>query len=83
MVQNWFHRFKQGDYNITYSPHTGRQANVNHLILNKLIEDSPKSSTRQLEEQLGYFHKTIQKHLDGLGKVWKYGQFVSNYLDKN
>jgi hypothetical protein len=38
----------------------------------KLIEEDPILTTHSLAERLGYAHTAAEKHLNGLGKTWKY-----------
>jgi len=45
-------------------------------LLKQLIEEDPRLILRCLVEQLGCSHTAVEKHLNELGKIWKYGVWI-------
>jgi hypothetical protein len=41
----WFHRFKNGNFELDDLPHTGRPVQVNVGVLKQLIEEDPRLTT--------------------------------------
>lgn len=83
VAQLWFDRFKNDNFELDDCPRSGRPLKVNIEELKRLIEEDPRSNTRYLGEQLGCSHVTIENHLKGLGKVWKYGVCIPHELSEN
>ena len=67
IAQHWFHRFKNGNFELDDLPHTGRPLQVNVDVLKQFIEEDPRLTTRCLAEQLGCSHTTVETHLHELG----------------
>jgi histone-lysine N-methyltransferase SETMAR len=72
-AQRWFNRFKNGEFELDDQPHPIRSLEVDLDVLQQLIEEDPRLTTRCLAERLGCSHTTVEKHLGELGKTWKYG----------
>ena len=72
-AQPWFHRFKDGNFELDDLPHTGRSLQVDMGLLKQLIEEDPRLTTRCLSERLGCSHIAVETYLHELGKTWKYG----------
>src|SRR5271155_4632974 len=79
-AQHWFHRFKNGNFELDDLPHTGRPLQVDMDVLKQLIEEDPRLTTRCLAERLGCSHTTVETHLRELGKTWKYGVWIPHDL---
>jgi histone-lysine N-methyltransferase SETMAR len=79
-AQHWFHRFKNGNFELDNLPHTGRPLPVDMDTLKQLIEEDPRLTTRCLAERLGCSHITVETHLHELGKTWKYGVWIPHDL---
>jgi hypothetical protein len=47
-AQHWFHRFKNGNFELDDLPHTGRPLEMDMDALKQLIEDDPRLTTRCL-----------------------------------
>jgi predicted transcriptional regulator len=45
-------------------------------LLKQLIEEDPRLTLRCLAEQLGCSHTAVEKHLNELGKTWKYPRVI-------
>ena len=72
-AQHWFNRFKNGNLELDDLPRSGRPLEVDVDTLKQLIEQDPRLTSRCLAEQLGCSHTTVEKHLNELGKTWRYG----------
>ncbi len=46
--EHWFHRFKNGNFELDDLRHTGRPLQVDMDVLKKLIEEDPTLTTRRL-----------------------------------
>jgi hypothetical protein len=49
-------------------------------VLKQRIEEDPRLTTRCLAERLGCSHTAVEKHLNELGKTWKYGVWIPHEL---
>ena len=72
-AQHWFHRFKNGNFELDDLPRSGRPLEVDMGLLKQLIKEDPRLTTQCLAERLGCSHTAVKTHLDELGKTWKYG----------
>lgn len=79
-AKSWFNKFKNNDFELEEKPHTGRLVEVEIDRLMELIDQDPRLSSRELGEELGCSHMTIQRHLHEAGKQWKYGAWVPHDL---
>jgi [histone H3]-lysine36 N-dimethyltransferase SETMAR len=80
MAQHWFNRFKNGNLELDDLPRPGRPLEVDVDLLQQLIEQDPRLTSRCLAEQLGCSHTAVEKHLHGLGKTWRYGVWIPHEL---
>jgi histone-lysine N-methyltransferase SETMAR len=79
-AHHWFNRFRNGNFELDYLPHSGRPLAVDMDVLKQLIEEDPRLTTRCLAERLGYSHTTVETHRGELGKTWKYGVWMPHDL---
>ena len=63
-AQHWFNRLKNGNFELDDLPHSGRPLEVDMDVLQQLIEEDPRLTTRCLAERLGCSHITVETHLD-------------------
>ena len=75
VCQDWFSRFKKGDYSLCDKPRSGRPSTVDNEALKNLVERNPRATTRKYAETLGCAQSTIITHLESVGKVAKLGVF--------
>jgi hypothetical protein len=68
-AQDWFNRFQNGKSDLDDLPRSGRPPEVDTDLLQQLIEEDPRLTTRCLAEQLGCSHTVMEKHLIQLGPV--------------
>ena len=67
----WFQRFCEGNFYLEGEPHQSRLSAVDLDLLKNLVEEEPRSTLRDLAEQLKCSHGTVANHLHELGKAWK------------
>jgi histone-lysine N-methyltransferase SETMAR len=82
-AQRWFNHFKNGDLELDDLPRSGIPMEVDMDFLKQLIEEDPRLTLRCLAEQLGCSHTTVEKHLNELGKTWKYGVWIPHELSSH
>lgn len=82
VCQNWFSRFKNGDFDLNDKPRSGRPVQADDDILEQLLEEDPKQSTRELALKLAVCQKTVCNRLHALGKVQKVGKWVPHKLSE-
>ena len=76
----WFKKFREGQFCLEDEPHPGRPSEVNIQLLEQLIENDPRQTSRGLAVELGCSHTTIEKHLHEIGKKWKYSSWLPHEL---
>jgi hypothetical protein len=79
-AQHWFNRFKNGNFELDDLPRSGRPLELDVDLLTQLIEEDPRLTRRCLAEQLECSHTAVEKHLNELGKTWKYGVWIPHHL---
>ena len=79
-AQHCFNRFNNGNLELDDLPRPGRPLEVDVDHLKQLIEQDPRLTSRCLAEQLGCFHTAVEKHLNELGKTWRYGVWKPHEL---
>ncbi len=76
----YFNRFRNGDKTLEDEERPGRSSEFDEKALLALVSDNPRQSTRELAEQLGSSHMTVERHLKELGFVNKLGTWVPHQL---
>jgi len=80
MVENWFHRFNNGDLTLMDHQRSGRPPTVEEEAITLALEEQPGSSTRHLAALTGYPQTTIIEHLHSLGAVYKSQEEIPHQL---
>lgn len=80
--QNWFTRFRSGDFDLNDKEHTGRPIEANDELLEELLEEDPRRSTRDLAVEMSVSQTTVINRLRALGKVQKCGKWVPHKLSE-
>ena len=81
-VRNWFVKFRSGDMTLKDEPRMGRPSDFDDDVLNSLLEENPRQSTRELAQKLNTSQSTVCRHLEKLGKVSKLGVWVPYKLSE-
>ena len=61
--QNWFARFRNGDFDLKDTPRSGRPTEVDDDKIRAMIENNRRSATREIAEKLDISHTCVEKHL--------------------
>lgn len=65
-VSHWFKRFASGDISFEDKEHTGRPSTFNDDVLLEKLQLHPDATTRELAEEIGCSHVTIENRLHAL-----------------
>ena len=79
-AQHWFNRFRNNNLEHDDLPRPGRSLEVDVDHLKQLIEQDSRLTSRCLAEQLGCSHTGVEKHLNKLGEIWRYGVSIPHEL---
>ena len=79
--QNWFARFRSGDFDLKDSPRSGRPTEVDDDKIKAMIENNKCSTTRQIAEKLNISHTCVERHLKKLGYINKLDIWVQKRND--
>ena len=79
-TQHCFNRFKKGNLELDDLPRPGTSLEVDVDHVKQFIEQDPRLTSRGLAEQLGCSHTAVEKHLNELGKTWRYGVWTPHEL---
>lgn len=63
--------------------HSGQLVEFDEERLNQLLHESPRQTTRKLEELLDCDHKTVLNHLHSTGKVQKLSLWLPHTLNEH
>jgi transposase len=75
-VQNWFNRFRNGNFELDDLPRSGRPLELDMNLLRQLIIEDPRLTLRCLAEQLGCSHTAAEKTSERISKTWRYGVWI-------
>ena len=78
--QNWFARFRSGDFDLKDAPRSGRPTEVNDDKIKAMIENNRRSTTGEIAEKLNISHTCVERHLKQLGYVNKLDIWVLHEL---
>lgn len=78
--QNWFKRFRKGNFDLEDIPKSGAPNMVDDDILRANIESNPRQSTYDLAQIFGCDQKTIWNHLKRIGKICKLSVWIPHKL---
>ena len=81
--QNWFARFRSGDFDLKAAPRSGRPTEVDDDKIKAMIKNNRRSTTREIVEKLKISHTCVERYLKQLGYVNKLDIWVSHKLSVN
>ena len=81
--QNWFARFRSGDFHLKDAPRSGRPTQVDDDKIKAMIENNRRSTTREIAEKLNISHTCVERHLKQLGYVNKLYIWVPRKIERN
>ena len=61
--QNWFARFRFGDFHPKDAPRSGRPTEADDDKIKTMIENNRRSTTREIPKKLNISHMCIERHL--------------------
>ena len=80
--QNWFARFRSGDFHLKDVPRPGRPTQVDDDRIKAMIKNNWRSTTREIAEKLNISHTCVERHLKQLGYVNKLDIWVPHKLNE-
>ena len=80
--RNWFARFKAEDFDLNDKERVWRPVLADDALLEELLEEDPRQSSRELSLALTVSHTTVLNRLHALGKVQKVGKWVPHKLSE-
>ncbi|XP_078032732.1 histone-lysine N-methyltransferase SETMAR-like [Augochlora pura] len=78
--QNWFARFRSGDFSLKNAQRCGRPVEVDEIHIKAIINSDRHSTTCDIAEKLNVSHKCIGKELKMLGYVKKLDLWIPHKL---
>lgn len=78
--QNWFARFRSGDFSLKNAQRSGRPVEVDETHIKAIIDSDRHSTTRDIAEKLNVSHTCIEKKLKKLGYVKKLDLWIPHEL---
>ena len=69
--QNWFARFRSGDFDLKDAPRSGRPTEVDDDEVKAMIENNRRSTTREIADKLNILNTCVERYLKQLGYVIK------------
>ncbi|CAD6994020.1 unnamed protein product [Ceratitis capitata] len=80
VAQNWFRRFRSGNFDVKDAPRVGRPVVENCHKIMEIVETDRHVSTSLIAEELKISQKTVWNHLHNLGLKKKYHVWVPHEL---
>ena len=80
--QNWFKKFRDGDFSIEDEPRPGRPIELDLDAFLDLLRNERRLSTREMASILGCSQPTIVHYLNEFDFVQKYGYWIPHKLTK-
>ena len=81
-ARKWFAKFKNGNFDIDNTPHSGRPSEFDEDHLKALLKEESRQTSRELAEKINCNQKTILNHLHSMGFAEKLGVWVLMSLAK-
>ena len=82
-ARKWFVKFKNGNFDIDDTPHSGRPSEFDEDHLKALLKEESYQTSRELAKKINCNQKTIFNHLHSMEFAEKLGVWVPHELSKN
>ena len=83
-AQDWFAKFKSGNFNLNDAQRSGRPSVIDETLLEELVTADPRLSSEHMANILDCSTTTIKNHLHMIGKSYRAGVWVPHDLtEKN
>ncbi|KAL4709568.1 hypothetical protein ACJJTC_007299 [Scirpophaga incertulas] len=80
ICQQWFKKFKAGNFCLEDEPRSGRPVKFDDDVLTQEIEANPELTIQELSDRLQCPWSTVQEHMKKIGKIWREGVWVPHNL---
>lgn len=81
--REWFIKFKNGDFDLSDKPRSGRPLELQPDDLQMLLDEDDAQSSVQLAKRLNVDHSTVLRRLHEMGKILKEGKWIPHELSEN
>ena len=82
-ARKWFVKFKNGNFDINNTLHSGRPSEFDKDHLKALLKEESHQTSRKLTKKMNCNQKTIFNHLHSKGFAKKLGVWLPHELSKN
>lgn len=82
-VQRWFKKFRSGDESLEDEEGRGRLSEIDNDQLRAAVEANPRTTVRELAEELHVTPITVSRHLKEIGKLKKLDKWMPHELNEN
>ncbi|XP_049820600.1 histone-lysine N-methyltransferase SETMAR-like [Aethina tumida] len=65
--QNWFAKFRSGNFDVEKAPRSGRPVEANKVVIKTLVDAKRRITTREIGLRLNLSNSTVHDHLKVLG----------------
>jgi DNA-binding Lrp family transcriptional regulator len=67
-VQRWFQKFRNGEFDLGYEKGRGHPSEIDDDELRALVEACPRTTIRELADELGASKTAVPEHLKRMKK---------------
>jgi len=78
--QNWFTKFRSGNFDVEDAPRSGRPVEADEDQIKALIDANRRITTRDIAERLNLSNSTVHDHVKRLGFISKLDIWVPHFL---
>jgi histone-lysine N-methyltransferase SETMAR len=79
-VQRWFKKFRNGEFDLGDKKGRGRPSEIDDDKLRALVEADPRTTVRELADELGASETAVSEHLERMKKSKKLDKWVPREL---
>ena len=82
-ARKWFAKFKNNNFDIDDTPHSGKSSKFDENHLKALLKEESRQTSCKLAKKINCDQKTILNHLHSMGFDEKLGVWVPHELSRN